>query len=186
MFQTSESKALASRRTRGVVAITAGAALLLGGGGTLAYWSVSHDAIVNDIQTGDLNLTLGTGSWKLNGTTVTDISTLRIVPGDTLVLTQPLNLTLVGNNLNAELEVDTSGLITSGGNPTTHVSVNSAVSGLTGTGGIYPVTPATLASNPTVQATVTIAFDPTTPNREDVNATINLDKLTFTLAQVSA
>lgn len=173
-------------KVKGIVAIAAGAALLLGGGGSLAYWSVSQNAVVDDIQTGDLNLTTGTGTWTLNGVAVADVSTIKIVPGDSLVLTQPLNLTLVGDNLKAQLAVDSSSLVSIGGNTTANVTVTSAVSGLTASGGVYPVTPSTLASNPTIAATVTINFASSTPNRADVNATINLDKLVFTLTQVAA
>ena len=88
--------AVASSRTRAKanVAIAAGAALLLGGG-TLAYWSTQQVIATGTINSGDLNLVAGTGTWTLQGvaqtapTPVTDITTVKLVPGDVLTLTQP-------------------------------------------------------------------------------------------------
>jgi alternate signal-mediated exported protein len=92
------------KTTAAAVAATVGAVLLLGGAGTLAYWSDSETSASQTISAGNLNLdTIGTGSWSLQqvvttgsgATAVTkkttavafDSATMSIAPGDVLTTT---------------------------------------------------------------------------------------------------
>src|SRR5690606_34041315 len=53
-------------RTKAIVAIAAGAVLLLGGGTNLAYWSTTQSVAGGAISSGDLNLqTTGSPTWWL-------------------------------------------------------------------------------------------------------------------------
>ncbi|WP_295840605.1 alternate-type signal peptide domain-containing protein [uncultured Microbacterium sp.] len=184
----------AARRSRrgkakAILAIAAGTALLLGGGGTYAYWTTSTALTAGTVQSGDLRLTLGTSAWSLKGVLgsaipLTDPTTARIVPGDVLTLTQPVTVTLIGNTLQADLAVTQAADFVSGP-AAQYVKVAVNIPGLgtqTGTN-TYRVTPATAG---TLQATVTVTFDANTPNLVGVNTPVDLSKLSFSLTQASS
>lgn len=96
---------------KGTIAIAAGIALLLGGGGSLAYWQGSAQTSTATIQTGELNVALTSGAtWQVKrGSTTTDItSTLasfKMVPGDTIVYTVPFQTKANGTNLTADATI---------------------------------------------------------------------------------
>jgi len=175
------------RRAKAIVAIAAGAVLLLGGGTTLAYWTTSQTLNAGTVQSGDLDLSLGTGTWTLDGaiggaTAVADPSSVRIVPGDVLTLTQPLTVTLVGDTIQGLLSVDTTDLIPAGGADA--FTADLTVSGGTAEGaGTYRFTPATAGA---VTATLTITFDSATPDREFTNTDLDLNSVKFTLTQATS
>ena len=175
----------ASSRTKAIVAIAAGTALLLGGAGTLAYWSTSQSLTAGTVTSGDLDLTLGTGVWTLDGvltspTVVADPSTVRIVPGDMLTLEQPVTVTLVGDNLEADLTVDVTAAIPSAN--ANDFTVALTVTGATANGvNTYRLKPADVTAP--LQATLTITFNSATADRVAVNTAIDLSKVTFNLTQ---
>lgn len=166
-------------RTKAIIAIAAGAALLLGGGTTLAYWSTSQVLDVGTIDSGDLNMvTSGTPTWTLQGVTdaaaaaISDPTLVQIVPGDVLVMTQDVTLTVQGDTLTAELAVAQA----------------TVPEGLTATVNSTGVTPDAITEaddGKTVTVTVTITFDGATANREKVNTPFDLGDVTLTLSQLS-
>lgn len=88
-----------NKLTKGAIAAAAGVALLLGGGGTLAYWNASTSVGAGTIQSGNLAVaTSGTGAWK-DADGAIDLDTFRAVPGDKLTFTQDLTITASGDNL---------------------------------------------------------------------------------------
>ncbi len=94
------------KTTKGTIAAGAAVLLLLGGGGTLAYWNDSANiAGQSAIQAGQLKVAQATApSWKIkhqSGTevAVSNIATVRIVPGDQLIYTGTYNVTSLGQNL---------------------------------------------------------------------------------------
>ena len=155
-----------ARRRNGIVALAAGAALLIGGG-TYSLWSATDTIPGGTITAGNLALTKGTlGSYdvsadradstvdvikntaatpaaltfntgeidtyngvgttagtdgddatmgikaindELNGHAV-DLTTWLIVPGDTAAVTLPFTVAMTGDNLVAQLAMDTAGL----------------------------------------------------------------------------
>lgn len=91
---------------KGTIAIAAGIALLLGGGGSLAYWQSSASTTGATISTGELNVTVNTPSatWQVTrGSTTTTINpaTFKMVPGDTVIYTVPFSTVAAGTNLTA-------------------------------------------------------------------------------------
>ncbi|WP_279366885.1 alternate-type signal peptide domain-containing protein [Microbacterium testaceum] len=177
------------RRTKAILAIAAGTTLLLGGGGTYAFWSTQTALTAGTVSSGNLALSLGTGSWSLKGvlgqaTSVSNLTNVKIVPGDVLTLTQPVTVTLVGDTLAADLAVTQgASFVTGPAAPYVKVAVN--ITGLgaqTGTN-TYRVTPATAG---TLTATVTVTFDSTTPNLVGVNTPVDLNQLAFSLTQASS
>lgn len=93
--------------TKATIAAAAGVALLLGTGGTLAYWNDSADLAGTSITAGNLKLAAnGDPVWQLQHTTgapVTlspdDLSTLKIVPGDKLIYTGNYTVAAQGRDL---------------------------------------------------------------------------------------
>lgn len=100
-------------RTKGAVAAAAGAALLVGGG-TFALWSDSADVAGGTITNGTLDVTASAITWTDvspdradSPHAITDLTTWRMVPGDVVEGTTEVEVTLVGDNLVAELGVTT-------------------------------------------------------------------------------
>lgn len=93
-----------NKSTKGAIAAGAAAVLLLGGAGSLAYWNADGNLAGGSITAGELKLTAAnTGSWTLNGSAVTDIAAVRVVPGDELVYTGTWTIVATGDNLQADL-----------------------------------------------------------------------------------
>jgi len=111
-------------KTKGVIAGLAGAALLTGGT-TFALWQDEAAVAGGIITNGELSVVAGTVAWfdvsadradaaaltgvlaGEEGHAITDIDTWRLVPGDVVKGTFPLTVTLVGDNLVANLDVAT-------------------------------------------------------------------------------
>lgn len=166
---------------KGTAAIALGAALLLGGSGTLANWNASATQTPGSIVAGDLNVVNGVGAWTdRNGDPVT-ISTYKVVPGDLLTFTQNLNVTLAGDKMAAEIA--TSGITATNGFTPANVTVSAPVLTVAGDPVSNPLTPT--GATQTVTATITFEFKAATANRADVNATYNFNNVGFTLTQVN-
>lgn len=76
------------KSTKGALAAVAAGALLLGGAGTLAYWTDEATIAGTDITTGHLTVDAtdceaGTLVWTLEGDAF-DPTTDTLIPGDTL------------------------------------------------------------------------------------------------------
>lgn len=168
-----------SRRMKAIVAIVAGAALLLGGGTTLAYWSTTQSITGDTVSSGDLNLTLNDSpAWTLMpeggaATPVPDITTVRIVPGDTVTLTQDATLTLVGDNIHAELDV-------AEGTVPAPLTATVSVSGVTD-----PADLTATDDGSTVTVSVEFEFPNTITDRNNVNTAFDLTDVQLTLTQIT-
>ena len=167
---------------KGSAAIALGAALLLGGGGTLASWNAEATAAPGTIVSGDLNVENNTaGVWKdRNGTTI-NIATYKVVPGDKLTFKQDLAVTLTGNKMAAN--VATTGVSATNGFTPANVSVSPVALSV----GVTPVANPLVASatTQTVTATVTFEFLSSTTGRVDANKTYNFNNVAFQLTQVT-
>lgn len=163
---------------KGAAAIAVGGALLLGGGGTLAYWNAADSAQAGTIVAGDLNVKANAGVWKDRAGNVINISTYRVVPGDLLTYSQVLDVTLVGNKMAANLVAQRTGA--EDGFEPANVTVSAPV--LTGAGGAPIANP--LTTSQTVTASITFEFKSSTTGRVDVNDRMNLGEVAFTLQQI--
>jgi alternate signal-mediated exported protein len=168
---------------KGTAAIAVGAALLLGGGGTLANWNAEAIAAPGTIVAGDLNVAkTASGVWKDRaGTTIADISTYKVVPGDKLTFTQDLTVTLVGNKMAAN--VATTGITATNGFTTANVSVTGPALTVAGAPVANPLLPT--GSAQTVTATITFEFLSSTAGRADTTANYNFNNVAFQLTQVT-
>ncbi|MGL3151371.1 alternate-type signal peptide domain-containing protein [Microbacterium sp. A82] len=174
-----------SSRTKAIIAIAAGAVLLLGGGTTLAYWSTTQTLAGGTVASGDLDIQpVGGQTWTLVGedgteVVVTDLSTIDIVPGDTLQLTGDFALTLIGDNLVADLTVSDVANLPAG--IVTPVVVNVEDS----TGVAFPGTGLTSDLNgETVSVNVDFQFDPQTVGTDLQLTDFTFEDITLTLTQV--
>ncbi|MBP3037144.1 alternate-type signal peptide domain-containing protein [Arthrobacter sp. zg-ZUI100] len=97
-----------NKMAKGALAIGVGAALLLGGGGTLAVWNDTETTAGGSIVAGDLQLTpvdgdAGKGIWTNAAGTEIKLASYNVVPGDVLTYTQRLNVKLTGDLMTAKL-----------------------------------------------------------------------------------
>ncbi|MGX1792795.1 alternate-type signal peptide domain-containing protein [Microbacterium sp. NPDC055312] len=95
-----------NKTTKGTIAAGAAVLLLLGTGGSLAYWNSTAALGGQTISAGQLNVAQDAvaPTWKIThttgtATTVTDITAVKLVPGDTLEYTGKFNITAQGQNL---------------------------------------------------------------------------------------
>jgi alternate signal-mediated exported protein len=165
---------------KGTAALAVGAGLLLGGGGTLAWWNAADAAAPGTVVAGDLNVAkAGPGVWKDRAGNTITIASYKVVPGDKLTFTQDLNVTLVGNKMAATLTAAGTGA-ESGFTPA-NVVVSDPV--LTNAAGAVLANPLTSSQN--VTATITFEFKSATSGRTDTTAEYNLGNVSFTLQQIA-
>jgi alternate signal-mediated exported protein len=163
---------------KGTAAIAVGAALLLGGGGTLASWNASASGTPGTVVAGDLNVVAATGVWTdRNGAPVT-ISTYKVVPGDKLTYTQDLHVTLTGDKMAANVAATGAGAVN--GFTAANVTVTAPVLTVGDTAVSNPLT-----TSGTVTATITFEFKSGTTGRSDVTKSYNFGSVAFTLNQIT-
>jgi alternate signal-mediated exported protein len=163
---------------KGTAAIAVGAALLLGGGGTLASWNASTTQNPGTVVAGDLDVVADAGVWTdRNGAPVT-ISTYKVVPGDKLTYTQDLNVTLTGDKMAANVAATGAGAVN--GFTAANVTVTDPVLTVGDTAVSNPLT-----TSGTVTATITFEFKSGTTGRSDVTKSYNFGSVAFTLNQIA-
>lgn len=163
---------------KGTAAIAVGAALLLGGGGTLASWNAADNAAPGTVTAGDLNVVAATGVWTDRNDATVDIASYKVVPGDKLTYTQVLDVTLTGDKMAATITATGTGAVN--GFTAANVVVTDPVLKVAGVTVTNP-----LRTSETVTATITFEFKAATTGRADVNATYNFGNVAFTLQQIT-
>lgn len=178
---------------KGSVAGAAGVALLLGGAGSFALWNSTESVNVGSVASGTLSIAqAGTPTWMdisadKTASAISDISTFKVAPGDTIELTQVVKVDARGNNLRATLSYDKLSLLA----PTAVdkalldelvVSLNatgaSNVARIAGTE-TFAVTPAATTSTVTLKVTIKLP----TAVTGGTNGTVDFSKLAFKLQQ---
>ena len=166
---------------KGTAAIAVGAALLLGGGGTLAAWNDSVTANPGTIIAGNLDLQAGSGTWTdANGTAITNIGSYRVVPGDVLTFTQVLDVTLEGNKMAAKVTPTVPPATSGFGN---NVDVSPLSLQIRDASGNLSSIPNELKTSSTVVATIKFTFKAGTAGQDATKATYNFNEVGFTLSQ---
>jgi len=164
---------------KGTAAIAVGAALLLGGGGTLASWNAADNAAPGTVVAGDLNVVkTAAGVWTDRAGATIDIATYKVVPGDKLTYTQVLDVTLTGDKMAANITATGTGA--NNGFTPANVVVSGPVLTVGGTTVANP-----LKTSKTVTATITFEFLSTTTGRADVSKTYDFGSVAFTLQQIT-
>ena len=95
------------KSTKGALAAAAAGSLLLGGAGSLAYWTDAESITGTSITSGHLSLdTTGCDGWKLaDATTSVAYASQKLVPGDRLTNHCVYTVAMEGTNLTAKLDV---------------------------------------------------------------------------------
>jgi alternate signal-mediated exported protein len=168
---------------KGAVALAAAGLLLLGGAGTYALWSDSVTLDGGSVSSGQLAFADTTaGVWRdvsdgAPGTTITDINTFVIVPGDILTYSLSTTLRAQGDNLAATLAAEPSS-ITGDAELLADIDVTTAVS----TGGA-PIAAITEANDEDViDVVVTLTFDEASGSLSQTDD-IDLSNLALTVNQ---
>lgn len=181
-----------NRKTKGALAVGAGAILLLGGAGSYALWSDESPVGGDAITTGDLQLNCGAGgSWTdvspdgVVGGPAVDPATDLMVPGDWWKYANTCTVVATGKNMHAQISVDTASVPGStitdpacGGDCVTFD--NTAAIGA----GTPVSTPVTVNNGDSVAVGVVVKFNRDTPNRVGVNTTLNVNGMKVVLNQV--
>ena len=145
-----------NKSTKGALATTAAAVLLLGGAGTLAFWTDSATVPGGTIQSGELELgapDCGVG-WTLDDGSA--LTTQLLVPGDTLTKVCTVDLVATGAHLGADLAVDTPSWAAT--NPLTSELTASATFTVNGVATTH-VTSADDTGTGEIEASVEVVFD---------------------------
>lgn len=173
-----------NKLAKGAIATGVATAMFLGGGATLALW---NDAVTvgasESINSGVLTLNAATGDWSS--------SPELWVPGDSFTYTTDVSIVAKGDNLRAELSIDSDSVV---GTPelVDALEYSIAVTNVTG-GSLTPngsgaltVTPANATSGTpmTAKVVVTVHFPESTSGLVAQGATAQLDDLKFLLSQV--
>ncbi|KRF11493.1 hypothetical protein ASG90_17325 [Nocardioides sp. Soil797] len=98
------------KSTKGAVAAGAAAVLLLGGVGSLAYWSDSTEVDGGTVEAGSLTLSDMTceSTWSEGA----DADVQLIVPGDTVTKECTGNITMTGDHISADVTLDATSVET--------------------------------------------------------------------------
>jgi len=108
---------------------------------------------------------------------------VRIVPGDVLTLTQPLDVTLVGDTIAADLSVVVDEIVPPALASYVSVDFSSTALGTATAPNTFRITPADAG---TITTTVTLTFSQTTPDRVATNTSVDLTAIAFELNQAAS
>jgi alternate signal-mediated exported protein len=177
-----------NKTTKGALAGGVGVLLLLGGAGTMAFWSDSKPIPGGAINAGHLRIITdgtnkGCGAWKLDSAEdapVTYTVGQPLVPGDVLTRDCAFTVQAVGDHLRATVGI--SAVNFTGGDFAGKLDASVSDVAIDGT----PVTSFTEADDGgQLTAGVTITFDSSALNGTEDLSTL-LDSLTLTATQVHA
>ena len=172
-----------NKTAKGALAAAAAGALLLGGAGSLAYWTGTQDVPGGTFTGGYLRINdvdCATAAWTIDGGAA--YTSQRIVPGDVLTKTCDFTIDGVGDHMTVSLDTATPGWSSSNA-LTDDLAVAASFMGLT-SGALSD--PAVVAKDETVTATITVTFDPTSGNETNVptaGLAAALDSVTITATQ---
>ncbi|MGO1695986.1 alternate-type signal peptide domain-containing protein [Arthrobacter rhombi] len=176
-----------NKMTKGALATGLGVALLIGGGGSLAVWNTSAQANAGTIVSGDMGLKAEAASWTNSaGTNVTakvKDGTYKIVPGDSLKFTQPVEVTLTGDLLKAQLSVTDTALT----GDRTFNAANYTVGAVDiKDSSSKSVIGQELTQDGRYTASVTFDFKASTSGLSDTNAKYDFSKVGYKLDQIAS
>ncbi|GAA4381253.1 alternate-type signal peptide domain-containing protein [Nocardioides caricicola] len=164
------------KTTKGALAAVAGGSLLLGGAGSLAYWTGDSTVTGDSISSGTLDMTApdcsddvvaGTHGWQFDGTNAAfNPAADQVVPGDTLTKVCNITLSLVGSHIGATLAFDTAQWGAGSASGLTDELVPSVAFTVNG----QPYAAITTAGVYTIQAAISVDFPYGTGTDNDSNS----------------
>ena len=181
-----------NKLVKGSLAAAVGVALLMGGAGTLASWNDSAAVAGGTITAGTLSIAVpgtvpASDGWKSGSTAISNISTFRIVPGDTLTYTKTFTVTATGDNLHATAALGSLAITAASAGTADTALANLLTKSATFTvNGATTTTVNASAGTQTIVVTATIAFPSSTTATDNPAKTgaVNLAAFNVTLTQV--
>jgi alternate signal-mediated exported protein len=172
-----------NKASKGALAIGTAGVLLMGGAGSLAYWSDAGTVAGSSITSGHLKLTPAVGGactgWKFDGGTAYTPSTNNIVPGDVLTQICTYTVDAKGEHITASFNV-AGGALTGAAGLTSDLTVAATYQVNSGTPGAG--SNVTVVNGDVITAKVTATFKTTAVNAsEDLSAA--LSDITITASQ---
>lgn len=175
-----------NKTTKGAIATGAAAVLMMGGAGTLAFWTETVDVPGGTLESGHLEITgdtctagPGAAPWELDGGADVTAAT-RIVPGDTVTKTCSFTIDGEGDHFeNVDLDITSvtwggaNDLTTAIGTPT--ATFTGATDGPIADGDVISVDQLV-----TVEITATFPTTVTGDDAEDLVAALNAVSVTAT------
>ena len=167
--------------TKGALAAGGAVLLLLGGAGSLAYWSDDAAVPGGTIRSGRLELgdpSCGAG-WVLDGGA--PYTTQLVVPGDTLTKTCTIDLIATGDHVGATLGIDTATWTTTNG-----LSGQLAASATFTVGGVTKTTVTDAddtGATDEITAVVTVTFTGASATNASQNLSATLRDVSITATQ---
>lgn len=161
------------KTTKGALAAGAAAVLLLGGAGTIAYWTAEATVEAGSLEAGSMTLSdVACGeTWQEDGADVA-----LIVPGDTLRKTCTGTLVLEGDHIGATVALDDASVTTAEAAFGGEVDIDASMTA--------PAAAVIAPGSHAITVVITAAFDATLDNDETfMNATATLNALELTAVQ---
>lgn len=162
------------KSTKGALAAAAAGTLLLGGAGSLAFWSESTTVDGGDLASGSITLTSVTCDDDFTHTE-TDTKVVNIVPGDTITKQCTGTLTLVGDHIGATVTLDPASITSLDGSLGSEVVATATMTSPAATvsdAGVYPVT-----------IDIDVTFPTTVTSETSQTSTASLNALTLVATQ---
>jgi len=176
------------KTTKGALAASAAAVLLVGGAGTLAFWSDSGTVDGGSITTGSVSLSDGTcGEWVYSTGSAAGTAVTAIVPGDAIARSCTFAVDGTGDHLTVSLSApETVSVTPTVGSPTTLLLT--AAASYQRDGAALPAGTSFAVDGPeTLTALITVTFPygaATTVNANDTQGMVGqLDDITIGLTQ---
>ncbi len=177
-----------NQTTKGALAAAAAGALLLGGAGSLAYWSDSKTVTGGAISSGTLSLTQEVGqvcsSWTLDaagGATAYTPGVTLVVPGDVITKTCDYTVHASGAHLAADLTMDATSI--TGANDLSSALTPGATYTLAGNAVATGADITSANDGDVLNAVITVTFESATSGLTAQGMTAGLDDLVVSLVQ---
>ncbi|MCL2848499.1 MAG: alternate-type signal peptide domain-containing protein [Micrococcales bacterium] len=176
------------RLTKAAIATGGATVLLLGGIGTVAYWTDQGTATGGSLTSGQLSLTDGTcDPWQYDPSDGGG-PVVQIVPGDIVVTSCEFTVEGEGDHLAVSAELDSTQFSDPANNLLEAALAPNVDSTFTLDGSPVPTTGVALTSGPhtlTVDVQVTFPYgDDTDPGNDTQNLTATLDDVVITVVQM--
>jgi len=174
------------KSTKGALAGGAAAFLLLGGAGSLAYWTDNGDVTGTTVESGHLaviNNDCGTAAWQLDNAGGAITGSTRIVPGDTVTKDCSFEIEGEGDHF-ASVAIDIASTNWNATSDATLVSKLGTVSATYEDSNGDPIADGdNVPVGETVSASFSFTFDTATTNHDAENAIATLDDIAITVTQ---
>ena len=163
------------KSTKGALAAAAAGSLLLGGAGSLAFWSESTPVDGGDLASGSITLSNVVCAPSFTHTEAPQNTVSLIVPGDTITKRCTGTLVLVGDHIGADVEIDPLSIQSLDGSLGSEIDAEAVLTA--------PAAPITAAGSYNVTVDINVEFPDTVTSETSQTSTASLNALTLVATQ---